>query len=471
MKLTSLLERARGSILVLLGVVSLAVSLDASAIPVFARQTGFKCIACHVGGEYPQLTSLGRMFKLTGYTMGNANDIFNLTTNIDRPPVAVMLQTARQYYTNTSSGNWGSAPSSSMDMQVYSLFYGGHITDNIGMFGQWTGTKYDGNITTGSQYTSSDSIDNTEIRYADRIVTADSDLIYGFYVNNRPTMSDVWNSTENWTSDWIGYFNGGFAASPGLGPMTVLQSGGLAQAAVGAGAYVFKDKTWYAELGIYKTPTHGPFSILTAGASGTDMDPSPYVRLAYNKEWGPHSFQVGAHGMVSNIHNSSLIGVSDWSDTVNTYRDYGIDAQYQYVLDPHYFSAHFRYTHEDMSNVVGAANFQGGTPLNSSDTLDETWADVTYNYKGKYGAMLFYRGATGSNDAGLYASSPTGSPNWQSWTPSIFWAPVQNVRIGYMYTFYTQLGGATGNVLSNGVSNTLAPHDFNTSMIYATLVY
>ncbi|MDE2259135.1 MAG: cytochrome C, partial [Betaproteobacteria bacterium] len=65
MKLSNLLERARGSILLLLGVASLAVSLDASAIPVFARQTGFKCVACHVGGEYPQLTSLGRMFKLT----------------------------------------------------------------------------------------------------------------------------------------------------------------------------------------------------------------------------------------------------------------------------------------------------------------------------------------------------------------------------------------------------------------------
>ncbi|MDE1943431.1 MAG: cytochrome C, partial [Betaproteobacteria bacterium] len=66
MKLTSLLERARRPLLALLGVVTLAASMDASAIPVFARQTGFKCVACHVGGEYPQLTSLGRMFKLTG---------------------------------------------------------------------------------------------------------------------------------------------------------------------------------------------------------------------------------------------------------------------------------------------------------------------------------------------------------------------------------------------------------------------
>ncbi|MDE2260806.1 MAG: cytochrome C, partial [Betaproteobacteria bacterium] len=33
----------------------------ASAIPVYARQTGEKCVACHVGGMYPLLTSFGRM--------------------------------------------------------------------------------------------------------------------------------------------------------------------------------------------------------------------------------------------------------------------------------------------------------------------------------------------------------------------------------------------------------------------------
>lgn len=465
MKLTSLLERARRPLLALLGVVTLAASMDASAIPVFARQTGFKCVACHVGGEYPQLTSLGRMFKLTGYTMGNANDIFNLTTNVDRPPVAVMLQTARQYYTNTTpaAGN-GSAPSSSFDLQVVSLFTGGHITDNLGAFVQWTWNKYDGNITSGSQYTQSSGIDNTEFRWADRIVGKDSDLIYGFYANNRSTMSDVWNSTENWTSDWIGYFNGGGAQAPG----TFLMGAAAQHGEVGAGAYVFKDKTWYGELGVYKSITHGPLSFMTGGASGAagvpELDPSPYYRLAYNKEWGPHSFQAGIHGMTSYVHNNGTgLAYSDWSGPVSTYRDVGVDAQYQYVLEPHYFSAHFRYTHEDMNNNSSTL---GVTATNPTDTLNETWADVTYIYKAKYGAMLFYHGATGSNDTLLYPMTTNGAPNWQSWMPSVFWAPAQNIRIGYMYTFYTQMGGTSGTM-----ANGLSAHDFNTSMLYATLIY
>ena len=40
------------------------------ALPVFARQTGQNCVACHAGGQFPELTPYGRLFKLTGYTIG-----------------------------------------------------------------------------------------------------------------------------------------------------------------------------------------------------------------------------------------------------------------------------------------------------------------------------------------------------------------------------------------------------------------
>ncbi|MHB1581401.1 MAG: hypothetical protein ACYCUJ_08450, partial [Acidithiobacillus sp.] len=37
-------------------------SVDALALPTFARQTGWSCATCHT--SYPQLTPMGRMFKL-----------------------------------------------------------------------------------------------------------------------------------------------------------------------------------------------------------------------------------------------------------------------------------------------------------------------------------------------------------------------------------------------------------------------
>jgi len=43
---------------------------QAQALPAFARQTGQNCVACHAGGQFPELTPYGRMFKMTGYTIG-----------------------------------------------------------------------------------------------------------------------------------------------------------------------------------------------------------------------------------------------------------------------------------------------------------------------------------------------------------------------------------------------------------------
>src|ERR1700681_68454 len=40
----------------------------AQAIPNFAAQTGQPCTACHIGAYGPQLTPLGRAFKIGGYT-------------------------------------------------------------------------------------------------------------------------------------------------------------------------------------------------------------------------------------------------------------------------------------------------------------------------------------------------------------------------------------------------------------------
>lgn len=46
----------------------LLLSLDANALPSFARQTGMACSSCHVQSFGPNLTSVGRNFKLNGYT-------------------------------------------------------------------------------------------------------------------------------------------------------------------------------------------------------------------------------------------------------------------------------------------------------------------------------------------------------------------------------------------------------------------
>src|SRR5579872_3714875 len=48
----------------------LVAGFQAHAVPAFNRQTGQNCVACHAGGQFPDLTPYGRLFKLTGYTIG-----------------------------------------------------------------------------------------------------------------------------------------------------------------------------------------------------------------------------------------------------------------------------------------------------------------------------------------------------------------------------------------------------------------
>src|ERR1700722_11670006 len=63
---------------------------NAEAVPAFAVQTGEPCQGCHVGGFGPQLTPLGREFKLQGFT---------LRTNDKSLPFSVMTVAS---YLNTA---------------------------------------------------------------------------------------------------------------------------------------------------------------------------------------------------------------------------------------------------------------------------------------------------------------------------------------------------------------------------------
>src|SRR5512146_760779 len=66
------------------------VSATAGAVPAFNRQTGQNCMACHAGGQFPELTAYGRLFKLTGYTIGERT-----------LPFAAMAVVSDSHVTNT----------------------------------------------------------------------------------------------------------------------------------------------------------------------------------------------------------------------------------------------------------------------------------------------------------------------------------------------------------------------------------
>src|ERR1700756_5987810 len=72
---THLAQRRRGDSsfwgafrLLLLLCTTISFAQSASAVPSYARQTGYACVKCHVGGFGPQLTPYGIRFKINAYT-------------------------------------------------------------------------------------------------------------------------------------------------------------------------------------------------------------------------------------------------------------------------------------------------------------------------------------------------------------------------------------------------------------------
>src|SRR5665213_268124 len=116
----------------------LSASLQCRAVPAFNRQTGQNCVACHAGGQFPDLTAYGRLFKLTGYTIGAR-----------AMPLALMAVAGEDRTERTRS------PDPNLDLradfpedglpifQPARLFLAGRVTNNIGAFVQATYNNYD----------------------------------------------------------------------------------------------------------------------------------------------------------------------------------------------------------------------------------------------------------------------------------------------------------------------------------------
>ena len=105
---------------------------EASALPVFARQTGMACNACHFN-HAPLLNGFGRAFKSAGYTMMGAQGKIE-GENLSIPDTVNMgiLTTVGYEKVQNSQGAWA-VPSSGGEL---SIFYGGRITENMGFLSE-----------------------------------------------------------------------------------------------------------------------------------------------------------------------------------------------------------------------------------------------------------------------------------------------------------------------------------------------
>jgi hypothetical protein len=438
-----------------MALLTLIAAMPARAVPSFARQTGQSCVACHAGGQFPELTPYGRMFKLTGYTTGERAN-----------PLAVMVVGSLTRTRNNQDA--AGAPITPLDGKAVfdfaSVFVAGKVTDNIGLFSQYTFVNRDHQDAAG-QWVGHSGSDNTDLRFADHIIGPGKDFVYGFSLNNSPGVQDVWNSSPAWGYPYLASSLSPVAAPP----FTTMLEGGLAQQVAGLGGYVYWKRTVYAEVSSYQSAS-GALSILRQGNySGDPNHPrtflqghNPYWRLAYTGESGPHSWMLGAMGLNAQVipNDASAQPVSGIGTT--RYRDVGVDAQYQYILEPHTISAQARYIRErisDPQNLVLADS--------ASATLNTFRSKVSYTYQAKYGASLSYFNVSGSNDSAAFAGGVNNSPGTRGWTPEVFWMPMQNLRVGVQYTAFSRYLGSRSNYDGTGRN----ARDNNTAFLYAWLAY
>jgi hypothetical protein len=421
----------------------------AQALPSYARQTGQTCAMCHTG--LPELTPLGREFKLNGYVQGGGQETW-------MPPIAAMVQTG---FTNTGAGQPGAnqhfGPNNNLSVDQASLFYGGAIWADQGLGAFIQGT-YDG---VHRQF----HWDNTDIRLARQATLFDSDLTYGLTVNNNPTVQDVWNTTPAWRYPFFSAF---LAPTPAAHSLI---DGSVGQQVVGLGGYAWWNHMVYAEISGYRTLSFSTERTLGIPATGTSSFSgiAPYWRLAVEPSWGPHSLELGTFGVYAEIHPGRV--TTNGTDKIT---DVGFDTQYQYNQNPNSVGVQLSYIRE-FQNLH--ATFGLGGSSNSHNTLDTFRAKASYFYDHVYGLNVSYFNISGTTDALLNSGSANGSPNSDGWIfeanyipfsnggPS--WWPWLNTRLGLQYTLYNRFDGGSKNF--DGAGRNASQN--NTLYFYALIAF
>ncbi len=403
------------------------------ALPSFARQTGQRCAACHVGGNWPQLTPWGRFFKLAGYTAGKP--LLN-KEGFHYVPLGVLGQAGLTWAAqpNNAQGQPVVTQNGSPEAYGFTGEVGTKLTDFAGVFYEygisnnfpgWTGAA--GPI---------------DVRAIHFFHPGNHELLVGVDSNNDPTLQDVWNTVPSW-----GYPFYSSPQSPGAPGSPMITN--LAQQTGSVGAYALFDRQFYAELSMYRVGT-GFFRWMTTGTnlqSGANYLKgfNPYWRAYWTKEQGPHVFMVGTFGMHSNVYPDS----SSPSGPTDTFSDNGFDTQYQYLGETSKLTLRGSYIYEQQS---WNGSFPLGTVSNPKNNLKTLNLSAAYALRESWTFTAGYFLSNGSSNAALYGVSDpsgmqlTGKPNTSGYLLQVDRTLTQNVVASLQYTGFVRFNGLKDNI-------------------------
>ncbi|MFY9549568.1 MAG: cytochrome C [Thermoanaerobaculia bacterium] len=426
----------------------------AHAVASYARQTGLACNGCHT--TPPELNTAGRTFKLLGYTdraldtgtvtsaPGEHHSALDLLKSL---PLSALVETS---FTSTKSAQPGTQNRNFEFPQDVSVFLAGAWTKHVGSFVQVTYNKQNDHF----------SIDNSDIRYANKGKLAGKELVYGLTLNNNPTVEDLWNSTPAWGYPWIASDS---APTPSAHPLV---QGGLAQDVAGIGGYGMWNDHLYLASTIYRSDHIGsPQPTSGIGFAINIRNVAPYWRVAWQQSIGSDNYlEVGGYGMHLKSTPNSVAGLED------EYTDWAADLQFDrtmFVRDV--LSVRATYIHETSSL---AATFNQGGAAQVGHTLHSFAANVGYHFGNRYSATLGWFDVGGTPDTVLYSSaavtgSANGSPKSAGYIANLSWWPMQNLQVAFQYTAYTRFNGAATNYDGAGRNAS----DNNTAYVLARFIF
>ena len=474
-----------GFVLVLAAAVVAVVSRPAEALPSFARQTGQPCAACHT--DFPHLTPFGRRFKLYGYTAVGGSNAVTDTSEWISPFSAQAIASFTHTQAPQNNTGVGISPNDNAIFQEASVWYGGAITEHLGLMAQ---VDYINPVTSGFGVAKHRfNWDMLDLRYADAAVVDGYDVVYGATLNNQPGVQDVWNSVPAWHFPFVVS-----TLAPTPAAKTLIE-GAFTQRVLGGGGYLFINDMLYLEATAYGSLSSGlqnSLGIDPTGAPGSLRGIMPYFRAALERDWGDNSLEFGGFATLANVDPqpwnfagaNPLTGLSIETDD---YTDIGLDSQYQYGGENYWVTLCGYYIHEDQKLNASSTlpiDPTGTFGSNQSNHLNSfrTSASLDYGTSNTVSLTGTYFHISGTPDAALYgqgtaANSVINSPNSGGWIAEIAYIPFGgsgpeiypsfNARIGLQYVWYTEFSGASTNFDGMGANAS----DNNTLFIYTQLAF
>jgi len=449
----------------LTGVFVLLPPRTARALPAFAQQTGMACAACHVGGYGPQLTPFGRAFKINGYTQRGPTD---LASKIPLSAMAMtsFTHTAKDYPSDAVPHHYNNNNNVSLDQ--ISVFIAGGIGSHTGGFVQMTYSNFDNTF----------ALDNTDLRpYVTTVQAFGNDLTLGVSVNNNPSVQDPYNSTFAWGYP---FYTNKLQISPGA---STLLAGAFAGNVIGATAYAWYNQHLYVEAGVYGAQSPWLSNRLGTAGGPVSNNPIPYVRAAYEWDWGSNAAWIGGTMLHANLN--PMLGTGQ-----DSYTDYAVDGGYQFLgTGNHTVTVQGIMVHENQNLTATAADYNtaNGSNVSAKYGLNTININAQYWYKDTYGLAVGWFAGFGSSNPLAYQTGPqlgadfvgfaNNSPNYNGFSLEADWVPFgkdkswgkpfANLKIGAQYLFYTNYNGASSNYDGFGRNAS----DNNVFLLYAWTVF